>query len=303
MVVTITSYRKNLKPYWNTKLSTLKKIKVERFRIWHSAGRPREKDNPITIAHREAKKCFAKELRRVSRSYENEQILNAVSAAELNRNVFWKVIKKSRNSTCGGINAIRISDEVVVHNPADILQAFKGHFARVSTPKIDNSYDAEHFTHVSEQVHNYNMLTDGDEFLNDNFTQVEVQKAIDKLHARKACGYDGVCTEHIKYAGPELTRVLTIIYNKIISTEYIPENFRKGMQVPLYKGKNTCVLDMNNYRGITLLTNFNKIFEILLWHRLEKWWVDSEIISDLQGACRKRPVLLKLSFSSTGDSV
>ena len=44
---------------------------------------------------------------------------------------------------------------------------------------------------------------------------------------------------------------------------------------------------MNIYRGITLLTNFNKIFEILLWGRLEKWWSDNRVISDLQGACRK----------------
>ena len=44
---------------------------------------------------------------------------------------------------------------------------------------------------------------------------------------------------------------------------------------------------MNNYRGITLLTNFNKIFEILIWGRLEKWWVDNGIILNLRGACRK----------------
>ena len=44
---------------------------------------------------------------------------------------------------------------------------------------------------------------------------------------------------------------------------------------------------MNNYRGITLLTNFNKIFEILIWLRLEEWWSSSGVISNLQGACRK----------------
>ena len=55
----------------------------------------------------------------------------------------------------------------------------------------------------------------------------------------------------------------------------------------LYKGKDTCTLDPNNYRGITLLSVFNKIYEILLWNRLKGWWVENNIISDLQFACKK----------------
>ena len=123
--------------------------------------------------------------------------------------------------------------------------------------------------------------------MDSNFTNVEVQKAIDKLHVRKGSGFDGISSEHVKFAGPDLVRILTVLYNLVVRTEYIPVNFCRGAQVPLYKGKNQCVLDMNNYRGITLLTNFNKLFEILLWGRLEKWWVGNGIISNLQGACRK----------------
>ena len=72
-----------------------------------------------------------------------------------------------------------------------------------------------------------------------------------------------------------------------IKIEYVPDCFRKGVQVPLYKGKGTCSLNPDNYRGITLLSNFNKLFEVLIWSRLERWWVDNRVISDLQGACRK----------------
>ena len=57
--------------------------------------------------------------------------------------------------------------------------------------------------------------------------------------------------------------------------------------IPLYKGKNTCPLDVNNYRGITLLTCMNKMFEILLWGRVKNWWHANDIISPWQGACKK----------------
>ena len=81
--------------------------------------------------------------------------------------------------------------------------------------------------------------------------------------------------------------VLTNLYNACVRSEYIPKCFRKGVQVPLYKGKGTCSLNPDNYRGITLLSNFNKIFEVLIWNRIERWWVETRIVSDLQGACRK----------------
>ena len=69
--------------------------------------------------------------------------------------------------------------------------------------------------------------------------------------------------------------------------EYVPVNFRRGIQVPLFKGKNLCSTDTNNYRGITLLSTFNKIYEMLIWGRIETWWRENEVISRFQGACRK----------------
>ena len=80
---------------------------------------------------------------------------------------------------------------------------------------------------------------------------------------------------------------LTILCNAVRVTEYVPTCCRLGIQVPLFKGKDTCPLDPNNYRGITLLSVFNKILEILLWHRIESWWETNRIISELQGACKK----------------
>ena len=133
------------------------------------------------------------------------------------------------------------------------------------------SHDNEHYKHISNRAKKLNLLKDTDRFLEQEFTLAEVQTAINKLHLKKASVYDKVSTEHIRYAGTALVQVLTTLYNLIIKLEYIPVNFRRGMQVPLYKGKNSCILDMNNYRGITLLTNFNRIFEILMRNRLEKW--------------------------------
>ena len=89
------------------------------------------------------------------------------------------------------------------------------------------------------------------------------------------------------YAGYNIARVITVIFNWILSTEFILTNFRRGVQIPLYKGKNTSTLEVNSYRGITLLSTFNKLFEIVMWKRIEHWWNETGAISALQGACRK----------------
>ena len=105
------------------------------------------------------------------------------------------------------------------------------------------------------------------------------------LKREKATGFDGLTTEHLIYAGGCIEQILTDIFNGIITLEYIPVNFRCGTQVPLYKGKNTCPLNVNNYQGITLLSCMNKMFKILVWERMKVWWSDEGIISLLQCAC------------------
>ena len=67
--------------------------------------------------------------------------------------------------------------------------------------------------------------------------------------------------------------------------------------MPLHKGKDSCILDPNNYRGITLLPTFNKLFEILIWQRMKGWWSDHRIIPELQGACRMGSSCIHTSFN------
>ena len=128
---------------------------------------------------------------------------------------------------------------------------------------------------------------DSDDFSRDRITFKEVENGIKSLNSGKAPGFDGVTKEHLTHAGISLVTALSILYNMILEAEYIPVNFRRGTQVPLYKGKNTSILEVNNYRGITLLTTFNKLFEVIMWKRMEKWWVGTGVLSPLQGACRK----------------
>ena len=289
-------FRKHIKPFWNEELSALKREKVRCHRVWISQGRPRGVEDPSYIAYKTSKKEFSRCLRRLSFEYENEEVLKAVRTAEVNSNDFWRLVKRARGSRGVDSIAVRNQDNKVVYEPEDVLGVWKTHFENLGTPKMAPEFDHEHFVRVSEQVHLYNCGNDVDEFLSYPFTVSEVETGLRSLNKGKACGMDGVSAEHLCYGGRPMAIFLCEFYNCVRVSEYIPKGFRVGVQVPLHKGKDTCPLDPNNYRGITLLSTYNKLFEILLWHRIEDWWSRVGAVSGLQSACKKGMSCLNTAF-------
>ena len=280
-------FRRNVKPYWSDELSKLKKEKVRCFGIWKQAGRPREKDNVLRVSHIQAEKNFRRKLRELCKKYENDKIEDIIKSAEVNKDQFWKMLKKERSGGKVTISTIMNNKQKVVSEPEEILEVWREHFDKLSTPKNLPEYDGQHFRKVSDDVKKWMGQNDTDDFLNNNFTYKEIEKGITKLHSGKVPGYDFITKENICAAGPVLMKLLLYIFNEVLRLEYIPINFRRGIQIPLYKGKNAPPLDTNSYRGITLLSTLNKLFEVIVWQRMEQWWNDHEVISRLQGACRK----------------
>ena len=280
-------FRKHLKPYWCKELGDLKKEKVLRHRIWKTAGKPSDPNDRFRIDMKNSKKLFTKTLRALCKAYENERIAEVATAAELDRDKFWRLFKAQCGTKGSKVNAINNEQGAAVYDIDSILEIWKNHFSGLCTPKHKTEYDGDHYAHVSNKVNEWAGGEEISPLLDEAFSYNEVKKAISKLHCKKAPGHDGISAEHIRYGGGRLCHTLCQLYNMCVRAECIPSNFRQGIQIPLYKGKNTNPLDPDNYRGITLLSSFNKLFEMLLWQRMEKWWYEENIVSELQGACRK----------------
>ena len=286
-VVPKSKFKAHLRPYWNKELSELKFIKVQKYKTWVDAGRPRDQSNPVWRDYKASKKMFVKTLRRLSKQYDNEQVVQAVEASNIDRGLFWRLVKKSRKGISNKTTAIRNEQDKVVNSVPEALEVWRTHFEKLGTPRYSDDFDATHHAMVSRRVKELNNEVNVGNLLETPLADSEVSKALEKLHKRKACGFDNISAEHLIYAGKNMVKALTMLYNHIIKIEYVPTNFRRGIQIPLFKGKGACCLDVNSYRGISLLTNYNKVYEIVLWNRMSKWWEESRVISDLQGAGKK----------------
>ena len=85
-----------------------------------------------------------------------------------------------------------------------------------------------------------------------------------KLKLGKASGPDGLSAEHIVKAHPVIIIHLCLLYRSMIKHCIVPDDFGKGIIVPLIKDNLGNPNDVNNYRGIILIPVISKLFEIIL---------------------------------------
>ena len=287
LIVPRSKFIKHLKPFWCNELTILKRDKMTWFKRWKEEGRSLDDNNFTRIRMKATKKAFCKRVKQLSKSYYNQMVAEAASKADLNLNDFWKFVRNIKGKKKSSFNAIKNRHNKVVYELDEVLEEWRVHFDNLSKPKNEPRFNQTNFRKVSQKINEWVSERDTSEFLELPFSDEEVKGAIGKLNCGKTPGHDQITSEHIKYAGIGLIRLICLLLNLCVQIEYIPRNFRKGVQVPLYKGKNTCPLSTDNYRGITLLSTFNKLFEAILWERIQPWWFDSQATSVLQGAARK----------------
>ena len=71
------------------------------------------------------------------------------------------------------------------------------------------------------------------------------------------------------HGNSELLTYLHSLFNNILDLEYFPESWSEGLIVPLHK--KGPLDNVNNFRGITLLSTLGKLFTRILNNRLTDW--------------------------------
>ena len=92
--------------------------------------------------------------------------------------------------------------------------------------------------------------------------------------------YDGITPKIVKWASDLLAPILLTIFNKCIEIGHYPGDMKIGEVAPVYKKGEKNVND--NYRPITVLTQFNQLFERLLSKRLMNFFEKFNIITKKQ---------------------
>ena len=146
--------------------------------------------------------------------------------------------------------------------------------------KITLTTFLEHFRQLNkanEASRDYPPPPDGSELyenetevLNEVFTLEEIQIIISQLKNNKAPGLDLLRNEFLKNAPEKLVNFICKLFNFILNSSIIPDEWCKGLIMPLYKNKGD-PKDPDNYRGITLLSCLGKLFTACINSRISKF--------------------------------
>ena len=99
-------------------------------------------------------------------------------------------------------------------------------------------------------------------------------------------GHDGIPINFIKLAGEPIAAILALIFNKCVTMGVYPTCLKQAKVTPIYKGGIKHI--STNYRSISVLSSFSKIFERLIYNRLDKYLAKFNLLSDKQFGFRNK---------------
>ena len=204
--------------------------------ISHKKKYRRLRDNNNVQQLQQTDKDYKKEINGAVRKYKQQVIHKIRNLKSKNPRDYWHNI----NSKNYAKRIVKVS-----------LRVFKEHFK-----DLNYSNDTQNVPIPD--------LNDSDPLLNDPFTIEEVTRFIAKLKNNRSPGTDQILNEFLKR---QTTALLTKLFNLILASGVVPEQWSIGVIKPIYKASGDD-RDHSNYRGITLSSCLAKRFYNLINHRL-----------------------------------
>ena len=82
-------------------------------------------------------------------------------------------------------------------------------------------------------------------------------------------GPDDIPMEVMIALGNKGVKILVNFFNRLLRREKMPDEWRKSVRVPFYKGK-ADIKECGNYRGIKLMSHTMKLWERIIEARIRK---------------------------------
>ena len=163
----------------------------------------------------------------------------------------WKLIN--------GLLGRKRSNRLLVFPGQDAPHNFNSYFVNVANDLVLKTYgendcnSADYRSYMPE-------ISDDDELSDFSCTSEDINNIISKLNNSKGTYYS---PRILKLLAGTLSPLLADIFNRCVSEGYFPSELKNAKIIPLYKNKGS-ISDISNYRPISMLPVFAKIFEKLI---------------------------------------
>ena len=208
----------------------------------------------------------------------NDNLTNMKKTWEGINNLLARKLKKTKP-----INSIRVptNNDSVTCDQRRIANVLNDHFASVG-PKLANKLSTVQRNYL-EFMNRAN--SPDSSFVFNLVTPAEVELEILRIPNNKSHGLYSCPTQLLKYSSKVVSSTLAEIINLSISSGMYPNKLKMAKIIPIFKADDNT--NPNNYRPISLLSNFNRIFEKLVYSRMESFIEQNNLLSPSQYGFRK----------------
>ena len=137
----------------------------------------------------------------------------------------------------------------------------------------------------SIRLYDNGVRVDSTDEMNVPITESEVIKATKQLKHGKITGPDLLIDDFFIYTCDIVASKITALFNVILMSGHFPKSWTEGVIISIHKKGNKGAVD--NFRGITLLSVFGKLFTRVLNNRLTFWAESYGILIEEQGGFRE----------------
>ena len=194
-------------------------------------------------------------------------------------------------------------NNTMMNSSQEIARKFNDCFSTVADTitnniKMNNDGKKNDISYSSYLINNPNAT-----FPNINWKHAstyEISNIIKSLKTTNSYGYNEIPIKIIKLSTPYIISPLTYICNKFLSTGVFPERLKYALIRPVHKKGDKHLI--TNYRPISLLTSFSKIYEKLIFTRLYKHLLANQILAKEQYGFRSNSSTENAAYDVQGGS-
>ena len=117
------------------------------------------------------------------------------------------------------------------------------------------------------------------------FEVSDILKIIKDLNPNKAHGHDGVSIKMIQMCDESIIIPLKLVFESAIRSGHFPDTWKKGIIIPVHKKESKNLV--KNYRPISLLPVFGKMFEKIIYNNLYNYFQENQFLTENQSGFRK----------------
>lgn len=261
--------------------------------LFNSSRNLRKKKNKLlsqgkNIEHIETKiKSLSEKINNYSsilqQNYYKEKFSKSKSTKDIWNNINEVLGRKHKDKIPN--NMTKVSDsgvKVVIDNKQTIANEFNNFFTSIGQslackiPKTTND-DINKFNTLKTCPRSFNL-----EPTNEN----EIITLIDSLNNNTSCGHDKISAFILKKVKLIVAPVLTNIFNLCMVNGYYPDQLKIAKVSPIFKSGSNSLF--SNYRPISVLSLVNKIFEKILYQRLNHFLTSMKFFCTQQYGFRQK---------------